>query len=224
LLHLILRSRACAASRRMGRTKKIVGWAKAHLRRAHLYLRAREGGHACALPTLRLLAMRKTYVLIPAAGFRPRFAISLSLSLKEGAGKAGRRLRPHRRVLKAEKMHTDLTGTAETSRLSPRDGFTAYFVLSPVSGLYCHRCRPRTGGADRRQGRGARTTRLRRPLRRFRPVKRSPDVTASIASQAQRIVTIAKRPSVGARRTIDNANQNYGKAEYFSSRGLTRFR
>src|SRR2546428_7270277 len=27
------------------------------------------------------------------------------------------------------------TGSAETARLSPRNGFTAYFVLSPVSGL-----------------------------------------------------------------------------------------
>src|SRR5436305_8154897 len=31
------------------------------------------------------------------------------------------------------------TGSAETARLSPRNGFTAYFVLSPVSGLFCHR-------------------------------------------------------------------------------------
>src|SRR5438477_2633963 len=31
------------------------------------------------------------------------------------------------------------TGSAETARLSPRNGFTAYFVLSPVSGLVCHR-------------------------------------------------------------------------------------
>ena len=31
------------------------------------------------------------------------------------------------------------TGSAETARLSPRNGFTAYFVLSPVSGLCCHR-------------------------------------------------------------------------------------
>jgi hypothetical protein len=28
---------------------------------------------------------------------------------------------------------------AETLRHSPRDGFTAYFVLSPVTGLSCHR-------------------------------------------------------------------------------------
>src|SRR5436190_24358208 len=81
-----------------------------------------------------------------------------------------------------ERTHTVLTGTARTSRLSPRNGFTAYFELSPVSGLYCHRCQPRTGGADRRQGRGARTTRLRRPLRTFRPVQ-APDATAAIATR-----------------------------------------
>src|SRR2546430_1025721 len=28
------------------------------------------------------------------------------------------------------------TGSAETARLSPRNGLTAYFVLSPVSGLF----------------------------------------------------------------------------------------
>src|SRR4029079_14045149 len=37
------------------------------------------------------------------------------------------------------------TGTAETSRLSPRNGFTTYFVLSPVSGVCCHRCHASTG-------------------------------------------------------------------------------
>src|SRR4029453_18809544 len=42
------------------------------------------------------------------------------------------------------------------------------YVLSPVSGLYCHRCQARTGGPDRRQGRGARTTRFHRTLQRFR--------------------------------------------------------
>src|SRR3989440_8612665 len=31
------------------------------------------------------------------------------------------------------------TGSAETARPYPRNGFTTYFVLSPVSGLVCHR-------------------------------------------------------------------------------------
>src|ERR1043166_6767061 len=40
----------------------------------------------------------------------------------EGAGKAGRRLRPQHRAQWVERTHTDLTGTAETSRLSPHNG------------------------------------------------------------------------------------------------------
>src|SRR5438445_757962 len=40
-----------------------------------------------------------------------------------------------------ERVHTGLTGTAGTSRPSPREGLTAYFVLSSVSGLFCHRRR-----------------------------------------------------------------------------------
>src|SRR2546422_9698070 len=47
------------------------------------------------------------------------------------------------------------TGSAETARLSPRNGFTAYFVLSPVSGLFCHRhlrnCSTSLAPASRRQ-------------------------------------------------------------------------
>src|ERR1043166_6772830 len=47
------------------------------------------------------------------------------------------------------------------------------YVISPVSGLYCHRCRARTGGPDGRQGRGARTTRFRRTLQAFRPASKT---------------------------------------------------
>ena len=52
---------------------------------------------------------------------------------------------------------------SQDSPAFPAQWFTAYFVLFPVSGVCCHRCRARTGGPDRRHGRGARTTRLRRP-------------------------------------------------------------
>src|ERR1043166_2787949 len=65
----------------------------------------------------------------------------------------------------------------------PAQWFYGLYVLSPVSGLYCHRCQARTGGPDRRQGRGARTTRLRRTPRTFRPVQ-APDAAASIATRA----------------------------------------
>jgi hypothetical protein len=42
-----------------------------------------------------------------------------------------------------------------------------------------------------------------------------PDAAASIASRALRIVTIAKRPSVGTRPRIDTVNRNSGKENYF---------
>src|SRR5262245_48603571 len=99
-------------------------------------------------------------------------------------------------VCKKEKTHTDRTGTAETARLSPRNGFTVYFVLSPVSGVFCHRCLRDILPQNRRHGRGARTTRLCRTLQALRPVK--DHLTPQRPSQpAPRIETIAKRPSDG---------------------------
>src|ERR1043166_2967235 len=54
--------------------------------------------------------------------FRLSFTSSCPSFLREGAGKAGRRLRPQHRVQWVVRTHTGLTGTAETSRLSPRNG------------------------------------------------------------------------------------------------------
>src|SRR4051812_33726051 len=101
------------------------------------------------------------------------------------------------------------TGSAETSRHSPRDGFHAYFAISSVSGLlatvvFGHH-RPKTW----RQHRGARTTRLRVRKLPFvgagLPTLRHPK---AIATRAQRSVTIAKRPSrrgTGWREVIMNS-------------------
>jgi len=123
-----------------------------------------------------------------------------------------------------ERTHTGLTGTAETSRLSPRNGLAAYFVLSPVSGLYCHRCRTRTGGADRRQGRGARTTRLRRPLQAFRPAKIRLTPQRPIATRTTLRDDRANVPHGGAGCAGYGLICLFGKAEYFHRRDLTRFR
>jgi hypothetical protein len=39
-----------------------------------------------------------------------------------------------------KKAHEQVTtGIDGAIRLSPRDGFTVSFVLSPVTGLFCHR-------------------------------------------------------------------------------------
>src|SRR5581483_420130 len=99
------------------------------------------------------------------------------------------------------------------------------YVLSPVSGLYCHRCQARTGGPDRRQGRGARTTRFRRTLRRFRRAGRTRlTPQASIATRAT--LRDDRETSLTAARAEsgDTVNQNSGKAKFFWLRDLTLFR
>ena len=68
----------------------------------------------------------------------PGFAISFAPSLTEGAGKAGRRLRPQHRVQKRNDAH----GFDRYSRdipAFPAQWLYGLYVLSPVSGLFCHR-------------------------------------------------------------------------------------
>ena len=103
-------------------------------------------------------------------------AISISLSLCEqrAQGKPGadcaRRSRAleHTGIPRAKHMGKDYRYSRDIPAF-PTQWLYGLYVLSPVSGVCCHRCRSRTGGADRRHGRGARTTRLRRTLRTFRP-------------------------------------------------------
>ena len=86
---------------------------------------------------------------------------------------------------------------AETLRHPLRNGFTAYFVLSPVSEFWFVTVVCGTLPANLAPATGVRTTRLGRTLRRFRPTQKAPDAEASITVPALRIVTIAKRPSCG---------------------------
>jgi hypothetical protein len=58
---------------------------------------------------------------------------------QEGAGKTGCTLHPRSRVQTAHKNAHEHTGSAEAFRPSLRNGFTAYIVLSSVTGLDCHR-------------------------------------------------------------------------------------
>jgi hypothetical protein len=63
----------------------------------------------------------------------------------EGAGKTGCALHPRSRVQNAHSKNAhEHTGSAEAIRPSLRNGFTAYFVLSPATGLSCHRHRRRS--------------------------------------------------------------------------------
>jgi len=121
---------------------------------------------------------------IPAARFRPGDAYSLLPLLEEGAGKAGRRLRPQHRVQWVERNAHGFDRYSRDIPAFPAQWLYGLYVLSPGSGLSCPRCRARTGGPDRRQGRGARTTRFRRTPRTSRPAGiNPPDAAASIATR-----------------------------------------
>ena len=63
----------------------------------------------------------------------PEVCINFTLLRKEGAGKAGCRLHPRSC---ARKAHEWTTGSTGSLRLSLREWFTAYFALSPVTGLF----------------------------------------------------------------------------------------
>jgi hypothetical protein len=68
-----------------------------------------------------------------------RLSLSKTLTLREQAqGKPGVRCTRGRACSgsKHARCHHEFTGNI---RLSPRNGFTTYFVLSPVTGLFCHR-------------------------------------------------------------------------------------
>jgi len=57
----------------------------------------------------------------------------------EGAGNAGRAMHPQPRVRNKKAHERSHHGHTGNTRHSPRNGFTAYSVLSPVTGLFCHR-------------------------------------------------------------------------------------
>src|ERR1700676_452905 len=63
-------------------------------------------------------------------------------SRNEGAGNTGCTLHPRSRAQNCTKNAHEHTGSAEAFRHSLRNGVTAYIVLSPATGLSCHR-RPR---------------------------------------------------------------------------------
>jgi hypothetical protein len=70
----------------------------------------------------------------PARVLREPFALK-----SEGAGNAGRLMRPQPRVQLKKAHERSHHGHTGITRHSPRNGFTAYFVLSPAIGLVCHR-------------------------------------------------------------------------------------
>jgi hypothetical protein len=90
-----------------------------------------------------------------------------------------------------EKCAHEHTGSAESIRPSLRNGFTAYFVLSPADRACCHR-RPSEALASLELDasiRGVRTTRLRRT-----PQPRSSVATSASTATRPTFVTMANAP------------------------------
>ena len=108
---------------------------------------------AAGAPILRPAA-QDTYRQVPSFsrhGSARAFQIRWPSLRTEGAGKAGCALHPRSRVPKLRNWRTRAYRSAETPRHSPRNGFTAYFVLSPVNGLVATviwRITPRQLGAS----------------------------------------------------------------------------
>jgi hypothetical protein len=118
--------------------------------------------------SLHLPAARSARVV--ACSFRPLFRGRRECRAP-GAPAAARGV-----VVSTRVSHHGHTGNA---RHSPRNGFTTYFVLSPVIGLFCHRRLADISARLERQRRDVRTTRLCRPLSRHS----SKALSASTASR-----------------------------------------
>jgi hypothetical protein len=106
-----------------------------------------------------------TQIRVPAERMLPGHCQTVPL---ESRGRRECRVRdaPAASCAKVESTRVSHHRFAETSRHSLRGWFTTYSVLSPAIGLSCHRPRAtRCVVASSRQRRGAKTTRLRRPLR-----------------------------------------------------------
>ena len=102
----------------------------------------------------------------------------------------------------------------------PAQWFTAYFVLSPVTGLFCHR-RPREAFASRELDTSVGVSGPHDFAVRSARARQS-QALASTASH-RTFVTIASRPSHRVRRReLVALICPTGKAEYFSARGLDR--
>ena len=61
--------------------------------------------------------------------------MNIRLLRSEGAGNAGRSMHPQPRTQNKKRTSVVTTVTPEITRHSPRNGFTAYFALSPVTRL-----------------------------------------------------------------------------------------
>jgi hypothetical protein len=120
----------------------VVGWAKRQ--RAHLVLQALEGGHgATRLCPPYGTEFADSVFKQPKAFSRPDFVRVLQFrcpSPKRGRRESRAQAAPAAWRATRNKPTSSHHRFSQSHRLSPRDGVTVSFVLSPVSGVFCHRC------------------------------------------------------------------------------------
>ena len=141
------------------------------------------------------------------------------LKEQEGAGKAGCALHPRSRVQKCTKKRTRAYRSSGGNPTFPAQWFTAYFVLSSVTGLSCHR-RPQdisreldaSVGASGPHGFAVRVS------------SRSSLATLRVHCIPPRVRDDRDPPlSSGETRGFKSLICPTAKAEYFSQRGWTGF-
>ena len=122
------------------------------------------------------------------------------------------------RVCSVESTRVSHHGHTGITRHSPRNGFTAYFVLSPVTGLFCHRrqrsCLRRLDSSIGASGPHDFAVRIKRPS--------SSSASASTASRPA-LMTLRNAPLWD--RTVSDILLIWGKreVEYFCKWGWTGF-
>ena len=154
-----------------------------------------------------------------AARFRASFALEPPALQSEGAGNAGRPMRPIAACATIVVVGTRVSQvTPEIARHSPRSGFTAYFVLSRAIGLFCHPHRLH-------QAAGLTPASRRQDHTTSPSAKQAPSSLAPLASTAScpASVTISSRPSSGTGRGDIKVIWVFGKSEYFCKGGWTGF-
>jgi hypothetical protein len=96
-------------------------------------------GRVSKIPSLNFPIQISNSRKIPAALIRPSCASSHPRKRQRAQGRPGARCTRGLACKSGNKNAHEHTGSAETLRPSLRSGFTAYFALSPVTGLSCHR-------------------------------------------------------------------------------------
>jgi hypothetical protein len=117
---------------------------------------------------------------------------------KEGVGNAGCPLHPRPRVHLVVVERTRVTtSTPESPGIPARNGFTTYFALSPVTGLFCHR-RPRTNVVSA-PGRADTTSANLTPASGRQDHTTSPYATTSLVRTLWTAHELITRPAIPSR-------------------------